>query len=201
MELNETGELDPSFGSQGNAVIFRRSVERTTSELVYIVLEEMTGREPSSYSRRKTQQVHGETMIRTVKEIWTKHELLFKGMMKKLEVTESNAALVFTKVVDEIFSDTLFNWGRVVMVYAFVGWLILHCKHNGMENCIDEIAEAACQFATSRLSTWITEAGGWDAFVMFFEKEDSAEEMIRRGLIYTILGLSVGAVATAIIVK
>jgi len=177
------------------------SVERTSAELAYFVVDEMTERKLSPYSRSRACKAHGKTMIRTVEEMSTKHELLFKGMMRKLEVTEKNAAFVLTKVVDEIFTDKLFNWGRIVTVYAFAGWLTRHCKQNGMESCVDEITEATCQFVITQLSPWITKSGGWDAFDKFFEKEDSAEQMIWKGLLYTIFGLGVGAVATAIAVK
>jgi hypothetical protein len=65
------------------------------------------------------------------------------------------------KVVDEIFADRRYNWGRVVTVYAFAGWLARYCDHNEMKDFVDSIADTAGTYVAERLAPWITKNGGW----------------------------------------
>jgi len=136
------------------------SVEQDSIELTLDVVEIMSKKQLRMSSRRKPNR-HLPAMIRTVKELSEKHEILFKGMMRKLEITRWNGASVFVKVVEEIFADELYNWGRVATVYAFLGWLARYCMQNDLEDCVQSITETAGLYVAKHLTSFITKSGGW----------------------------------------
>jgi len=136
------------------------SAEWDAVQEVQDIVYKMSNRRTPRTSRRKPNR-HSSTMIRTVEEVSDKHDILFKGMIKKLKITSSNGDVIFIRVVDEIFADKLFNWGRIVTVYAFIGWLTRYCVENGLEDVADNITVAACKYVVARLSPWIALNGGW----------------------------------------
>jgi len=89
-------------------------------------------------------------------------------------VTPENISASFSNVVDEMFADNQYNWGRVVTVYAFAGWLARYCCCGGAcdasaasrmvardPRAAKEIADCAGNYAAQRLSAWVQKQGGW----------------------------------------
>jgi len=142
---------------------------------------------PSSYSR---------TMRRTVDELLEKHDILFKGMVAKLNVTGDNVQVTFVNVADEIFQDRQFNWGRIVAVYAFAGRLARHCVEKDLPDRIDQISEFLGSYVGNRLGVWIHQHGGWTVFNDYFPEKNGFENKIWKGLLVTAMGL--GALATMV---
>lgn len=75
-----------------------------------------------------------------------------------------------------MFGDNQYNWGRVVTVYAFAGWLARYvcCSKDSeimftqstdesinLHNCAEQIAQLAGDFVAERLGSWIFKQGGW----------------------------------------
>jgi len=96
------------------------------------------------------------------------------SIVRRLEVTSENILPSFTNVVDEMFADGQYNWGRIVTVYAFAGWLARYCccggacdvssvsKASGRDpESARDIADRAGDYVAERLSTWIRKQGGW----------------------------------------
>jgi len=92
-------------------------------------------------------------------------------------VTPENILPSFTNVVDEMFADGQYNWGRIVTVYAFTGWLARYCccggacdassmsKVSGRDpESARDIADRAGDYVAQRLSTWIRKQGGWVSY-------------------------------------
>lgn len=86
----------------------------------------------------------------------------------------------FTNVVDEMFADGQYNWGRVVTIYAFAGWLARYCccgracDASAVSRVSVRHAEpaklmAACagDYVARRLSAWVRKQGGWVSYCKF----------------------------------
>lgn len=80
-----------------------------------------------------------------------------------------------------MFSDNQYNWGRVVTVYAFAGWLARYvcCGKESSDTVVDKaamptgresidtttcaqlVADLAGEFVAERLANWVEQQGGW----------------------------------------
>ena len=59
---------------------------------------------------------------RMVDRICERHQILFAGFLKKLNVESLfEARSSFTHIIDELYSDRQFNWGRIATTFAFAG--------------------------------------------------------------------------------
>ena len=89
-------------------------------------------------------------------------------------MTSENIVPSFTNVVNEMFADGQYNWGRIVTVYAFAGWLVRYCCCGGAcdassvstgagrdPECAKEMAASAGEYVAQRLSNWVRKQGGW----------------------------------------
>lgn len=137
---------------------------------------------------------HAKTLRRTVDELLDRHILMFNGILKRLSINRQNWELTFTGVADEMFSDGQYNWGRLVTIYAFAGFMARHCKEHGMEDIVPQIAERTGIYISDKLLDWVNSEGGWDTFDQFFPEKIDPENVLWNGLLYTFVGL--GALAT-----
>lgn len=106
---------------------------------------------------------HAKTVRRTVDELSRRHEILFTSMIRRLSITEDldDTCQSFVRVMDEMFVDNHYNWGRVITVYTFAGWLARHCVQNGMLDAVDRIVESSGCYVANKLADWIQQQGGW----------------------------------------
>ena len=141
---------------------------------------------------------YASTMRRCVEEMLIKHEYLFNGMMKKLNVNMGNADLSFKKVVGEMLADGDVNWGRVISVYAFAGRLAKHLvmqRNTKTTEVIRKVSEICGFVVVGNLKVWIKKQGDWESFLTHFPEEDHVEKSVWRGLVLT-AALGLGALAT-----
>jgi len=102
------------------------------------------------------------------------------SIVRRLEVTPDNIVLSFTNVVDGMFADSQYNWGRIVTVYAFAGWLARYCCCGGTcdassackvsghdRESARRIAACAGDYVALRLSSWVQKQGGWVSWCSF----------------------------------
>lgn len=75
-------------------------------------------------------------------------------------MNDINVFLIFVLVVDEIFEDGIINWGRIVVVYIFVLWLVVYCKKYNFE-LEERIVFYVGKYVVSKLGKWILDNGGW----------------------------------------
>lgn len=113
---------------------------------------------------------HAKTVRRTVDELSRRHEILFTSMIRRLSITEDldNTCRSFVRVMDEMFVDNHYNWGRVITVYTFAGWLARHCVQNGMLDAVDRIVESSGCYVANKLADWIQQQGGWVSYLRIF---------------------------------
>ena len=121
---------------------------------------------------RKPSNKHAVTLRRTVEEMSMKHEILFNGMVKKLQIDQENAFIIFTNVANEIFKDKQYNWGRVVSLYAFGARMARHVIETDRTNIklVDKIADIVGKFVAESLGKWIHEQGGWVSFILYIQE-------------------------------
>ncbi len=119
---------------------------------------------------------HAKTMRRTVDEICERHDILFNGMMKKLHITKNNAKETFKNVIEELFNDNQYNWGRIVVVYAFGGRLAQFCVDSNMPDYVDTVGEIVGSYVMNNLGSWIREQGGWVCIFSLYFRDHINEE-------------------------
>jgi len=103
------------------------------------------------------------TLRRTVDQVSDRHEILFASIVKKLHIGEEGTNCEsFGSVADEMFADKHYNWGRIVTLYAFAGWLAKHCVDNRIDgDWVNRIGEVCGDYVAENLSQWIASQGGW----------------------------------------
>jgi len=113
---------------------------------------------------------HAATLRRVVDELSSRHEIIFSSIARKLGsrvAAEGSTAArwhyTFTAVASELFADGYYNWGRIVTIYAFAGWLVRqHCTTETSGNELAQtIAIIAGDFVADKLADWICRQGGW----------------------------------------
>ncbi|BFZ02175.1 hypothetical protein BsWGS_05214 [Bradybaena similaris] len=97
----------------------------------------------------------------------------FSDMIQKLNVTEDTAAETFTAIMDEIFTDGVVNWGRVVALFGFTGRFVVYCWEHNMQNMVDNIVELVTSYVDTNLRDWMQEHNHWNGFLEFQATESA----------------------------
>lgn len=114
---------------------------------------------------------YASNMRRLVDKILTRHDILYKGMVKKLNFAEVDVHTTCRSIADELFADGKINWGRIVALYAFVARLAKHFADHGLDS--DEytttLASYLGDYVVDKLHDWISLQGGWvSAYDLYF---------------------------------
>jgi len=113
---------------------------------------------------------HAATMRRIVDVLSSRHEIVFSSIARRLGShvavdgpTAAQWRYTFTAVANELFADGYHNWGRIVTIYAFAGWLVRqHCTaETSRDELARTIATTAGDFVADKLADWICHQGGW----------------------------------------
>jgi len=147
---------------------------------------------------------HAATLRRVVGRLIKRHEIVFSSIGRKLRSrnnvdgsTVDRCRCTIINIVGEVFADGCINWGRIVTIYAFAGWILRdQCREeSGSNELIEVIADTVGDFVADNFSGWICRQGGWDALEMFFlvEQPYAHESALRRGL--TVILLASGVLA------
>lgn len=160
--------------------------ESLAKYIVYTLLEKHTGDSSDKVER---------TLLRCVKMMMQKHEILFKGMMKRVQVTRETGYISFVTVANTLFEEDkmVITWSRIVALYAFGGQLALYCKEKGMEDFACTVADFMGKYAKEVLTPFVTNIGGWSKICDEFPEETDLENRVRRVLSWTAVGLGVAA--------
>jgi len=123
---------------------------------------------------RSFRNQHSVTLVRVVHELSSKHEIVFESIARKLKLQINGHRDVevcqrtFARVVDELFADGHYNWGRVVTVFAYAGWLARAWRSAANEsetsannNWSEIVTDVAGEYINRKLSHWICQQGGW----------------------------------------
>lgn len=154
-------EAQPNGGIQSGGDSSRRerdSVECQAESLAEYVVFTLTGKKDG-----QTKCPVERTLLRCVKNMMQKHEILLKGMMKRLDITRETGYVSFVAVANELFEGEkkAVTWGRIVALYAFGGQLSLYCKEKKMEDFCGKIAEFMGKYASEVVAPYVRKVGGW----------------------------------------
>ena len=132
---------------------------------------------------------HSATLVRVVHELSSKHEIVFESIARKLRLQVNghrDAELcrrTFAGVVDELFADERYNWGRVVTVFAYAGWLARAGKTDARgkaseisaNSWSDIVVDVAGDYIGTKLSHWVCQQGGWVGTSLIFTTQSIRE--------------------------
>lgn len=152
----------------------------------------------------KARSHHSATLVRIVNELSLKHEIVFESIVRKLRLgvnshcDAAHCQQMFAGVVDKLFADGRYNWGRVVTVFAYAGWMARVGNANslgttsefGVVSWSTIVINVASAYVSRKLSHWICQQGGWDAMERFFAKPVPFETKLWQCLLYTFFSLS-----------
>ena len=126
-------------------------------------LAEFTVLTVTGRSKTPPQDSVEETLIRCVRSMMQKHEILLRGMMRRLNVRPETGYQSFVGVANELFEGQkrAVTWGRVVALYAFGAQLALHCTEKKEEEFCGRIEEFLGQYASEVLVPFVKQDGGW----------------------------------------
>jgi hypothetical protein len=129
-------------------------------------------------------------MRRVVDDLSSRHEILFESIVKRLQMNDNGhmstdaCRRTFTSVVDELFADGRYNWGRVVTVVAFAGWLAKRSGGTRQSTTGPECDEwakttgkVAGEYVAEKLADWIYQQGGWVSQLVCYLVLPNAEDL------------------------
>ena len=131
------------------------------------------------------------------------------SMVRRLELTRKNMVPSFIQITDYMFANGQYSWGRIVVVYAFIGWIVRYCCNRACDassaskvsNCDVESARqmTACigDYLARRLTTWIRKHGGW-MHVAKFNFQMSTEKALWQRLLYGFVCIATLCVMSAV---
>lgn len=104
-----------------------------------------------------------ETLLRCVKHLLTKHELLFRSMMKRLKINNETGYSTFVGVANELFENEKRNitWGRIIALFAFGGQLALYSKENKLADFGKNISLYMGKDVADMAGSFVKKNGGW----------------------------------------
>ena len=99
-------------------------------------------------------------MRKNIDDVLSQHEDLFTQFIFKLQIEQINGYDTFVNVADEMFMGEN-NWGRIVVLYAFVGFVARHAAENGNEKMAMFMGDFLGFYVAKKLGAWIEANGGW----------------------------------------
>jgi len=158
-----------------------------TRQLVADVVASMV----PEYAVARVRPRHSATLVRVVHELSSKHEIVFESIARKLRLQVNGhrdtelCRRTFAGVVDELFADGRYNWGRVVTVFAYAGWLARAgiTDSRGKTSEFDDdswpviVVNVAGDYISRKLSHWICQQGGWVSILLIFAMQHSASAL------------------------
>ncbi|KAF5894768.1 apoptosis regulator BAX-like [Clarias magur] len=68
---------------------------------------------------------------------------------------------IFSKLVENVFSDGQINWGRIIVLYYAVGKLAVKMVLANLPRVFSELVDSCLDFFRTKLLVWIRNMGGW----------------------------------------
>lgn len=139
-----------------------------------------------------------ETLLRCVNAMLKKHQILFKGMTRRLDVTPETGYMTFTAVANELFEgeNLVVSWGRIVALYSFGGTLAMDYKEKNMDDLAINIATFMGRYASEVVAPFVERSGGWEKLYEEFPPENNLENQAWNFLTWTAIGLGIISAVT-----
>lgn len=112
-------------------------------------------------SADKNISLTAKTLRRTSSMLEANHGELFANMITNISRCPDEISQSFVKVLENIFSDNVINWGRIAILFTFAGQLAVYCDRHETQEQADLVVFWLAEFVNTRLLKWIENNGGW----------------------------------------
>ena len=103
---------------------------------------------------------YAQVMRAMVTELTTRYHNSFVTFMQKLQFDDISGFATLKSLADNMFEDNVSNWGRIVTLYAFGGYIAKNIT--GVDEAFSTmIGDFLGFYVTKHLAPWIEENGGW----------------------------------------
>lgn len=109
-----------------------------------------------------------QILIRETKVQHSRWHETFRTMCIMLtKSTSLNENDLLYQLVDELFKDEIYNWGRIISLFAMAIELSEHAKRHNLNDIYNGIPDMLV-YALKKADVWIGTQGGWNAFNCMF---------------------------------
>ncbi|XP_063001874.1 induced myeloid leukemia cell differentiation protein Mcl-1 [Elgaria multicarinata webbii] len=129
-----------------------------------------------------------ETLRRVGGGILDKHQMAFQGMLSKMEIKKEDDLKTMSEVASQVFSDGETNWGRIVTLISFGGYVAKHLKDINQESGINTLTDIITDVLVIDKREWLVNQNAWEGFVKFFHVEDIEGSI--RNVLMTFAGVA-----------
>ena len=91
---------------------------------------------------------------------------MMRDLVQKLDIQTREQLNLLNNIAAEMFNDEVVNWGRVVTLHAFCGYLARWCEERHITDCGDDIGAILGSIVVNKLGLWIVANGGWVSFLL-----------------------------------
>ena len=106
-------------------------------------------------------------LIRETKALHNRVHELLRTMCIVITKESSADKKVLIQFVDDMFQDDVYNWGRIISLFAMAIELSEHAKTNNLHE-VDNAIPDMLVHALRKADDWIQNQGGWNAFAYMF---------------------------------
>ncbi len=112
---------------------------------------------------------YAQTMRKTVTFMTNSNPDLFNEFLRAVKLDDMKGFSTLSRIADELFQEGVINWGRIVALYAFGGY-IATSKEDKDGKLAEMIGDFLGFYVSTHLSRWIDEQGGWVSTNSLFRK-------------------------------
>uniref|UniRef100_A0A1A8N836 Myeloid cell leukemia sequence 1b n=2 Tax=Nothobranchius TaxID=28779 RepID=A0A1A8N836_9TELE len=186
-EFHAGSETEVPSGHAGD-----EALENDTRQLISRFFMEFTGQLKPQW--RDSREL--STMKRVVNDILEKHRYAYKGMAAKCT---SDDLTFISKVAENMFSDGITNWGRIVSLLAFGAVVAQYQKDNGRQNYVERVSHEVSTYLLSQQRDFLLRNNSWQGFVEFFRVTDP--ESTVRNTLMAIAGVAGMGATLALLIR
>lgn len=136
------------------------SLEKTT-ELTKLMASDVVYFHVSGPEENLLEPKYAESLRKRVTAATEKYAETLNAMADKLEpLSQETLPQSFHNIVEKMFSDGRYNWGRVVAVCAFAVVLARRFHKKRQDDLVGETARILGDYIACRLGVWIAQRGG-----------------------------------------
>ncbi|QHR78517.1 hypothetical protein KM759_gp124 [Lymphocystis disease virus 4] len=131
-------------------------------------------------------------MKREVDNLFNKHRLVYVNMLTKIMTMNIEVEIFVKEIVENIFSDGLINWGRIISLITFGILIVDYLKMINMTDKIKTVSFIISSYLIEHQKQWLLENNAWTGLVDFFTVQDHTSH-IKSPLTLFIALISIGA--------
>jgi len=147
--------------NNNNNADFTHNIEQTITPSKLKLQRNLSFQELTTLNRAK------KILRRTSCELERDHEEFFTNMHMNTRLDSAEES--FRQISEEVLNPSKLNWGRVVSMFVYGGRLAEEFWKSRQDEKVVEVEDWLADCLQQK-EEWITEQGGWDNFIEFFEE-------------------------------